>query len=375
MYVKEKEQKNINQIIQIGTKKGFLTEDDIIENIPFIENNLELIDDIFIKLSKKGIEVIYNEDGDRDKEEKNNEQTPKETKKGELTLKEKIKILRSIQANIDSDPIRVYLQEIGKIPLLTRDEEVILAKKILKGDKNAKEYLTTANLRLVVSIAKKWARKGSLDLLDLIQEGNVGLMRAVSLFDYKRGYKFSTYATWWIRQAITRAIADQARTIRIPVHMIETINQLQKARSALTTELQRNPTAEEIAKKMGRSVEQVREIITISQYPTSLATPVGDDNSSTISDFIKDEDTPTPEDNANRDYLKKQLQEKVLTKLSDRERKVIELRFGLQDGVARTLEEVGREFKVTRERIRQIESKALKKLNNKEVEKLLKDYI
>ena len=375
MYVKEKEQKNINQIIQIGTKKGFLTEDDIIENIPFIENNIELIDDIFIKLSKKGIEVIYNEDGDRDKEEKNNEQTPKETKKGELTLKEKIKILRSIQANIDSDPIRVYLQEIGKIPLLTRDEEVILAKKILKGDKNAKEYLTTANLRLVVSIAKKWARKGSLDLLDLIQEGNVGLMRAVSLFDYKRGYKFSTYATWWIRQAITRAIADQARTIRIPVHMIETINQLQKARSALTTELQRNPTAEEIAKKMGRSVEQVREIITISQYPTSLATPVGDDNSSTISDFIKDEDTPTPEDNANRDYLKKQLQEKVLTKLSDRERKVIELRFGLQDGVARTLEEVGREFKVTRERIRQIESKALKKLNNKEVEKLLKDYI
>ncbi|MCL4392843.1 sigma-70 family RNA polymerase sigma factor [Patescibacteria group bacterium] len=372
MYVLEKEQKNINKILQIGVKKGFLTEDDILENIPFIENNIELIDELFIKLTKKGIEVIYNDE--TPKEEVELAKDTKENKKSELTLNEKIKILRSIQANVDSDPIRVYLQEIGKIPLLTREEEVILAKKILKGDKKAKEYLTTANLRLVVSIAKKWARKGSLDLLDLIQEGNVGLMRAVSLFDYERGYKFSTYATWWIRQAITRAIADQARTIRIPVHMIETINQLQKVRSSLTTKLQRNPTVEEIAKTMGRSVEQVREIITISQYPTSLATPVGDDNSSTVSDFIKDDDTPTPEDVANKDYLRKQIQE-VLSNLSDRERKVIELRFGLQDGVARTLEEVGREFKVTRERIRQIESKALKKLNNKEVEKLLKDYI
>ena len=374
MYIYEKELKNINHIISIGVKKGFLTENDILDNIPFIENNIELIDELFIKLSKKGIEVIYEDENIKNETLNNKSNQVPHNKNTELTLNDKIKILRSIQANVDSDPIRVYLQEIGKIPLLTREEEVILAKKILKGDKNAKEYLTTANLRLVVSIAKKWARKGSLDLLDLIQEGNVGLMRAVSLFDYERGYKFSTYATWWIRQAITRAIADQARTIRIPVHMIETINQLQKVRGKLTIKLQRNPTAEEIAKEMGRSVDQVREIITISQYPTSLATPVGDDNASTISDFIKDDDTPTPEDIANKDYLKKQIQE-VLSQLSDRERKVIELRFGLQDGVARTLEEVGREFKVTRERIRQIESKALKKLNNKDVEKLLKDYL
>ncbi len=356
-------------LIEKAKLKGFLTEEDILNNITFIENEIDMLDSLFIRLEEENLDLIYDED--RPKE--TTPTTKKSNKKEVLSLEEKIKILRSIQANIDSDPIRAYLQEIGKIPLLTGPEEVILAKRIKKGDKKAKEYLTTSNLRLVVSIAKKWARKGSLDLLDLIQEGNLGLMRAVDKFDYRKGYKFSTYATWWIRQAITRAIADQERTIRVPVHMIETIHQMQKVRGKLAIELQRNPKPEEIAASMGKTVEQVQEIIKISQYPTSLSTPVGDDNSNTIADFIPDEDNPRPSDIASRDYLKKQIQEVLMT-LSDRERKVIELRFGLQDGVARTLEEVGREFKVTRERIRQIESKALKKLKNKEVEKLLTDY-
>ena len=356
-------------LIEKGKLKGFLTEEDILNSIPFIEHEIDEIDTLFIKLNEENLDLIYDEDRPKDTETL----SKKTNKKEVLSLDDKIKILRGIQANIDSDPIRAYLQEIGKIPLLTGPEEIILAKRIKKGDKKAKEYLTTSNLRLVVSIAKKWARKGSLDLLDLIQEGNLGLMRAVDKFDYRKGYKFSTYATWWIRQAITRAIADQERTIRVPVHMIETIHQMQKIRGKLAIELQRNPKPEEIAETMGKTVEQVQEIIKISQYPTSLSTPVGDDNSNTIADFIADEDNPRPSEIASRDYLKKQIQE-VLSTLSDRERKVIELRFGLQDGVARTLEEVGREFKVTRERIRQIESKALKKLKNKEVEKLLTDY-
>ena len=356
-------------LIEKGKLKGFLTEEDILNAIPFIETQIDEIDSLFIKLNEENLDLIYDEDRPKDTETGGKKNSKKEV----LSLDDKIKILRGIQANIDSDPIRAYLQEIGKIPLLTGPEEIILAKRIKKGDKKAKEYLTTSNLRLVVSIAKKWARKGSLDLLDLIQEGNLGLMRAVDKFDYRKGYKFSTYATWWIRQAITRAIADQERTIRVPVHMIETIHQMQKIRGKLAIELQRNPKPEEIAEAMGKTVEQVQEIIKISQYPTSLSTPVGDDNSNTIADFIADEDNPRPAEIASRDYLKKQIQE-VLSTLSDRERKVIELRFGLQDGVARTLEEVGREFKVTRERIRQIESKALKKLKNKEVEKLLTDY-
>jgi RNA polymerase primary sigma factor len=356
----------LNRLLKIAKNKGFLEEETVLDNIPFIEDNVELIDNFYILLDKENIEIIS--------QEKGHEDDKKKEKKEELTLDQKIKILRSIQANIDADPIRAYLQEIGRIPLLTGNEEIILAKRIKKHDEEAKAYLTTANLRLVVSIAKKWSKKGSLDLLDLIQEGNLGLMRAVDKFDYKRGYKFSTYATWWIRQAITRAIADQARTIRIPVHMIETISQLQRKRSELAIKLQRSPTPEEIAKAMNKSIDQVQEIIKISQYPTSLSTPVGDDNSNTIADFIPDEETPKPTEVANMEFLKSQIQD-VLSSLSDRERKVIELRFGLQDGVARTLEEVGREFKVTRERIRQIESKALKKLKNKDVEKLLRDYL
>ncbi len=364
-------QKSIQKLLNIALEKGYLLESDVLGEIPYIENNIDNIDLLFIELAKQNLEIIYEEDDYEDKSKK-----PAVVKKEDITLEDKIKILKTIQSNIDSDPIRAYLQEIGKIPLLTGKEEVTLAKRIKSGDKEATEYLTTANLRLVVSIAKKYYKGGSLSLLDLIQEGNIGLMRAVDKFDYTRGYKFSTYATWWIRQAITRAIADQERTIRIPVHMIETIHQLQKVRSTLSMKLQRSPSSQELAKEMGKTVDQVEEIIKISQYPTSLSTPVGDDGSgsSTIADFIADEDNPQPEAVASKDFLKNQISD-VLSGLSDRERKVIELRFGLQDGVARTLEEVGREFKVTRERIRQIESKALKKLNTKEVKQILQDYI
>ncbi|MHB8362335.1 MAG: sigma-70 family RNA polymerase sigma factor [Patescibacteria group bacterium] len=364
-------QKSIQKLLTLALDKGYLLESDVLSEIPYIENNIDNIDLLFIELAKQNLEIIYEEDDYEDKSKK-----PAVVKKEDITLEDKIKILKTIQSNIDSDPIRAYLQEIGKIPLLTGKEEVTLAKRIKSGDKEATEYLTTANLRLVVSIAKKYYKGGSLSLLDLIQEGNIGLMRAVDKFDYTRGYKFSTYATWWIRQAITRAIADQERTIRIPVHMIETIHQLQKVRSTLSMKLQRAPSSQELAKEMGKTVDQVEEIIKISQYPTSLSTPVGDDGSgsSTIADFIADEDNPQPEAVASKDFLKNQISD-VLSGLSDRERKVIELRFGLQDGVARTLEEVGREFKVTRERIRQIESKALKKLNTKEVRQILQDYI
>ncbi|MDE2591093.1 MAG: RNA polymerase sigma factor RpoD [Patescibacteria group bacterium] len=290
-----------------------------------------------------------------------------------MTLEKKIKILKSIQANIATDPIRAYLHEIGRIPLLTAEEEIILAKRIEKGDKESAAHLTTANLRLVVSIAKKYSRRG-LDLLDLIQEGNLGLMRAVEKFDYKKGYKFSTYATWWIRQAITRAIADQARTIRVPVHMIETINQLSRAVNELSIKLERKPTTEEIAKYMGIEEDKVYEILKISQVPTSLEAKIGEENNSSLSDIIADEESMSPMEQANYAFLKSQVEE-ILDKLNDRERRVLELRFGLKDGIARTLEEVGHEFNVTRERIRQIESKALKRLKSKDVEKVLKDYI
>ena len=271
------------------------------------------------------------------------------------------------------DPVRMYLREIGKIPLLTYDQELDLAKKVLAGDEAAKQKLAESNLRLVVSIAKKYVGRGML-FLDLIQEGNMGLIKAVEKFDYTKGYKFSTYATWWIRQAITRAIADQARTIRIPVHMVETINRLIRTSRQLLQQNGREPTPEEIAKEMDVSVERVLEIQKIAQDPVSLETPIGEEDDSHLGDFIQDEDSPSPQDAASYTMLREQLDE-VMSTLTPREAKVLRLRFGLDDGKARTLEEVGKEFQVTRERIRQIEAKALRKLRHPSRSKKLKEYM
>ena len=271
------------------------------------------------------------------------------------------------------DPVRMYLKEIGKVPLLSAEEEIELAKRMEQGDEAAKKRLAEANLRLVVSIAKRYVGRGML-FLDLIQEGNLGLIKAVEKFDYRKGYKFSTYATWWIRQAITRAIADQARTIRIPVHMVETINKLIRVSRQLLQDLGREPTPEEIAKEMDMNVERVREILKISQEPVSLETPIGEEEDSHLGDFIQDDNVPVPADAAAFTLLKEQLVE-VLSTLTDREQKVLRLRFGLDDGRARTLEEVGKEFNVTRERIRQIEAKALRKLRHPSRSRKLKDYL
>ena len=271
------------------------------------------------------------------------------------------------------DPVRMYLKEIGKVPLLSAEEEIKLAQRMEEGDEDAKKRLAEANLRLVVSIAKRYVGRGML-FLDLIQEGNLGLIKAVEKFDYRKGYKFSTYATWWIRQAITRAIADQARTIRIPVHMVETINKLIRVSRQLLQELGREPTPEEIAEEMHMSVERVREILKISQEPVSLETPIGEEEDSHLGDFIQDDNVPVPADAAAFTMLKEQLED-VLSTLTDREQKVLRLRFGLDDGRARTLEEVGKEFNVTRERIRQIEAKALRKLRHPSRSRKLKDYL
>ncbi|MCD4756029.1 sigma-70 family RNA polymerase sigma factor [bacterium] len=352
-------EKAIKLLVEKGKKQGFLSQEDILEVFPSIENDIVLLDEIFRAVQTNNIEVLEPE---------------VETVKSEaLSLEKKIRILKTIQSNLSTDAIRSYLFEIGKIPLLIAEEEVILAKRIEAGDKEATQLLTTANLRLVVSIAKKYS-KSNLELLDLIQEGNIGLMRAVEKFDYTKGFKFSTYATWWIRQAITRAIADQARTIRVPVHMIETINKFNKVSGTLTIKLGRQPTDVEIAKEMDIETSKVAEIRKIKQNPSSLSTPIGDEKDSKLQDIIADEWSQTPEEFATAQYLKNQLHG-ILDELQDRERRVLELRFGLEDGVSRTLEEVGREFGVTRERIRQIEAKALKKLKEKSTKKQLDDYI
>lgn len=362
-----KKDKILTTLVDKGLSQGFLTQEDILSLLPEPEDSLDFLEDVFYSLYEKKVEVVGLDD-----EEAVSTETTKNVVEP-LTLEKKIKILRTIHANINSDPIRAYLQEIGRIPLLTAEEEVYLAKEIEMGNMEAAQHLTTANLRLVVSLAKKYANRG-LDLLDLIQEGNVGLMRAVEKFDYRKGYKFSTYATWWIRQAITRAIADQARTIRIPVHMIETINQYTKALNELSLRYQRPPTDEEVAEYMKLDLEKILEIKNISQVPTSLQMVIGDDANSVLADIIADESAQSPEKYAEYTYLKKQLRE-ALNELNDRERKVLELRFGLEDGIARTLEEVGQEFNVTRERIRQIEAKALKKLREKDYERILIDYV
>jgi len=352
-------EKNLKKLILKGKKKGFLTQTEILEVFPNAEEDIETLDSLYEKLLESNVDVFDTES------EKEAEKIKADT---EIDVS-KIKLDKTVS----SDPVRMYLREIGKVDLLTGPEEVYLAKRVEKGDDASSERLISANLRLVVSIAKKYMGRG-LSFLDLIQEGNIGLMRAVEKFDWRRGFKFSTYATWWIRQAITRAIADQARTIRIPVHMIETIHKYKKVERELEQKFERPPTPEEIAKIMGIEVEKAHEIVKISQETTSIETPVGREEDSRLKEFIPDETTLSPFDSASHDLLKEQLVE-VLDTLNPRERKVLELRFGIKDGRSRTLEEVGKEFGVTRERIRQIEAKALRKLRHPSRSKRLKDYL
>ncbi|HPZ05269.1 MAG: RNA polymerase sigma factor RpoD [Acetivibrionales bacterium] len=347
----------LKELLEKGKSKGMLTYKEIMDAFEEVELEPEQIEKIYETVENMGIDVV----GDIDSEIKEMQNAEEEV---DLTLPEGISI---------DDPVRMYLKEIGKVPLLTAEEEVELALAMEKGDKEAKRRLAEANLRLVVSIAKRYVGRGML-FLDLIQEGNLGLIKAVEKFDYRKGFKFSTYATWWIRQAITRAIADQARTIRIPVHMVETINKLIRVSRQLLQELGRDPQPEEIAKEMNMSVEKVREIMKISQEPVSLETPIGEEEDSHLGDFIPDEDVPAPAEAAAFTLLKEQLLN-VLVTLTPREEKVLRLRFGLDDGRARTLEEVGKEFNVTRERIRQIEAKALRKLRHPSRSKKLKDYL
>jgi RNA polymerase primary sigma factor len=355
--------KEIKDLIKKGKSSGFITQDEILSVIPKPENKLEIVDELFVHLIKAGVDVFETTSDDEERE----------VQKAVTELEKELESLTVIHEGGISDPVRMYLKEIGRTPLLKFEQEIDLAKRYEKGERAAKQKLIESNLRLVVSIAKKYIGRG-LSLLDLIQEGNQGLIRAVEKYDWRKGYKFSTYATWWIRQAITRAIADQARTIRIPVHMVETINRFLKISRKLMQELGREPTPEEIATVMEIEVSKVREIMKVSQEPTSLATPVGDDEDSFLGDFIQDTSQPSPDDAASRELLKEHLEE-VLYTLSDREKRVLILRFGLEDGKPRTLEEVGMEFGVTRERIRQIEAKALRKLRHPSRSKKLKDYL
>ena len=354
----------LNSIIKKAKEKGKITYGELASELD--EANSEQIDKVFDAFEDMGVSVLKDDDLDLE-----------EPDLDELEAVEDIKVedidLASMEGiNID-DPVRMYLREIGRIPLLSYDEELELAKKVLAGDEAAKQKLAESNLRLVVSIAKKYVGRGML-FLDLIQEGNMGLIKAVEKFDYTKGYKFSTYATWWIRQAITRAIADQARTIRIPVHMVETINKLIRTSRHLLQQLGREPTPEEIAAEMEIPVEKVTEIQKIAQDPVSLETPIGEEDDSHLGDFIQDDDSPAPQDAAAYTLLREQLEE-VMKTLTPREAKVLKLRFGLEDGKSRTLEEVGKEFNVTRERIRQIEAKALRKLRHPSRGKKLKDYM
>ena len=358
---------SLNKLVEMGKKKdGKINFSDINEQFKDIDLDGDKTEKILDYLEQNGIIAIL-PDTDADEDiilDVDDEPTEEELENIEFSVPDGVSI---------EDPVRMYLKEIGKVPLLSADEEVELAKKMETGDLDARKRLAEANLRLVVSIAKRYVGRGML-FLDLIQEGNLGLIKAVEKFDYRKGYKFSTYATWWIRQAITRAIADQARTIRIPVHMVETINKLIRVSRQLLQELGREPTPEEIAKEMDMPVERVREILKISQEPVSLETPIGEEEDSHLGDFIQDDNVPVPADAAAFTLLKEQLEE-VLGTLTEREQKVLTLRFGLEDGRARTLEEVGKEFNVTRERIRQIEAKALRKLRHPSRSRKLKDYL
>ncbi|MDR3270017.1 MAG: RNA polymerase sigma factor RpoD [Peptococcaceae bacterium] len=362
---------SVKALIQKGSQKGSLSYHEIMDSLQGIELTVEQIDEIYEQLSRLGIDVVPEPDevvqvldeviDDDDDDEPS---AVEEESEVDLSVPEGVGI---------DDPVRMYLKEIGRVPLLNAEEEIALAKSMEAGDEKAKRRLAEANLRLVVSIAKRYVGRGML-FLDLIQEGNLGLIKAVEKFDYLKGFKFSTYATWWIRQAITRAIADQARTIRIPVHMVETINKLIRVSRQLLQELGREPSPEEIANVMEIPVERVREIMKVAQEPVSLETPIGEEEDSHLGDFIPDEDAPAPSEAASFILLKEQLEE-VLETLTPREEKVLRLRFGLDDGRTRTLEEVGQEFGVTRERIRQIEAKALRKLRHPSRSKKLKDYL
>ena len=359
----------VSALIAKAKREGSIQSSELTAELEKLDLPVEKIEHIYDTFDAMGIQIVSPEleldvsndlDMDMDEVPDNDEEE----------LVDPLEL--AAEYNLD-DPVRMYLKEIGQVKLLTAEEEIELAKRVSEGDKKAKDRLTEANLRLVVSIAKKYSGRG-LHILDLIQEGNTGLIRAVDKFDYTKGNKFSTYATWWIRQAITRAIADQARTIRIPVHMVETINKLIRVSRQLLQELGREPSPEEIAKEMSMPVERVREILKISQEPVSLETPIGEEEDSHLGDFIKDDNVPVPADAAAFTLLKEQLEE-VLGTLTEREQKVLTLRFGLEDGRARTLEEVGKEFNVTRERIRQIEAKALRKLRHPSRSRKLKDYL
>ena len=361
---REKFQEKLKELLSLAKKKKNMLEyQEINDHFKDFALSPEQIEKILDFLEANHVDVLRITDDDDDILI-DDEDNDVEVEKIDLSVPDGVSI---------EDPVRMYLKEIGKVPLLTAEEEIELAKRMELGDQEAKKRLAEANLRLVVSIAKRYVGRGML-FLDLIQEGNLGLIKAVEKFDYRKGYKFSTYATWWIRQAITRAIADQARTIRIPVHMVETINKLIRVSRQLLQELGREPTPEEIAEEMNMPVDRVREILKISQEPVSLETPIGEEEDSHLGDFIQDDNVPVPADAAAFTLLKEQLVE-VLSTLTDREQKVLRLRFGLDDGRARTLEEVGKEFNVTRERIRQIEAKALRKLRHPSRSRKLKDYL
>lgn len=357
-------QEQIKKLISKGKKTGILTYKEVMDTLERVDLDTDAVDDVYQRLEDMGIEVVGEKDDEPDIDLGKDEEITDESDKEILEVPKGVSV---------DDPVRMYLKEIGKIDLLTGEEEVELAKRMEQGDEEAKKKLAEANLRLVVSIAKRYVGRGML-FLDLIQEGNLGLMKAVEKFEYRKGFKFSTYATWWIRQAITRAIADQARTIRIPVHMVETINKLVRVQRQLVQELGRDPTPEEIGAEMDLDVERVREIMKIAQEPVSLETPIGEEEDSHLGDFIPDEDVLAPADAATFTMLREQLID-VLDTLTPREEKVLRLRFGLDDGRARTLEEVGKEFDVTRERIRQIEAKALRKLRHPSRSKKLKDFL
>ena len=353
-------------LIELGHEKGYITFEQLAQELKGLEIDSDSLDDLYNKLVENNITVVAEADVEEDSE--GNSVVKKE--KEETIILADEEITKDVNIN---DPVRMYLKEIGRISLLSPEQEAEISKRVAEEDEEAKRILAESNLRLVVSIAKRYVGRGLL-FLDLIQEGNIGLMKAVDKFDYDKGYKFSTYATWWIRQAITRALADQARTIRVPVHMVETINKMSRIQRQLTLELNREPTDEEIAKKMNMTPDKVREVMKISQEPVSLETPIGEEDDSNLGDFLKDESCLSPEEYTENEILKEEIKE-VLMSLQAREQEVLELRFGLIDGTCHTLEEVGKRFNVTRERIRQIEAKALRKLRHPSRAKKLKDFL